>query len=160
MLYKEAFGTLTVMMADAGLAAKSLEPWRSWKVFKAFMRLPMDDVVDDATVQFSLLEDLEGGRHAYLYFVREFSIPGVDESEPLGQLGCELIFKPAVLAEIEPDEFWTQDSRTFDAFVDRVESSEGFGAFLVARPTETTIFREELASSQEPDQVAADAPRV
>ena len=112
MRYNDAFATLERQLTEAGLSADALEPWRTWKVFKAFMRIPFDDVVDDGTVKYSISENEEGIYEAYLYLVLEFSVPRVDESEPLGQMGFEFVFDSQVIETIEPGEFWTQDAPT------------------------------------------------
>jgi len=88
-------------------------------------------------------ENEEGIYEAYLYLVREFSVPRVDESEPLGQMGFEFVFDSQVMETIEPGEFWTQDAPNLDIFVDRVEAAVGFQLLLAARPHATAIFREE-----------------
>ena len=143
MRYRDASPTLSALLAEAGLAEDSLEPWPTWKAFKAFIRTPLDDVVDDALVQYDVYEDEDGVSRAHLYLVREFSDPTVEGAEPIGQLGCDLAFDPAALGDAASGEFWTQDVSVFADFVDRVESAAGFQALMNARPVETSLFRHE-----------------
>ena len=143
MRYRESPPALSALLANAGIAESALAPWPTWKVFKAFMRTPLEDVVDDALVQYGVYEDEDGVRRAHLYFVREFSDPTAEGAEPLGQLGCDLAFAPEVLGHAPSVEFWTQDAATFDEFVDRVERAEGFQALMNAQPVESSVFREE-----------------
>jgi hypothetical protein len=130
-------------LADAGPAEEALEPWPTWKAFKAFIRTPLDDVVDDALVQYDVYEDDDGVSRAHLYLVREFSDPTAAGAEPIGQLGCDLAFAPEALGNAPRGEFWTQDADALAEFVDRVESAPGFQALMNARPVETSLFREE-----------------
>ena len=143
MRYREASSTLSALLADAGLAEDLLDPWPTWKAFKAFIRTPLDDVVDDALVQYDVYEDGDGVFRAHLYLVREFSDPTADGAEPIGHLGCDLAFTPEALGNAPRGEFWTQDANAFADFVDQVESAPGFQALMNARPVETELFREE-----------------
>jgi hypothetical protein len=143
MRYRDVSSTFTGMLADVGLAESALEPWLAWKVFKTFARTPLEDVVDDAQVQYGVYEDEDGVKRAHLYLVREFSDPTAEGSEPLGLLGCDLAFAAEVLTTGQLVEFWTQDAGAFAEFVDQVESAEGFQALMSARPIETSVFLEE-----------------
>jgi hypothetical protein len=143
MRYREAPSALSALLAETGLAEESLEPWPTWKAFKAFMRTPLDDVVDDALVQYDVYDDEDGVSRAHLYIVREFSDPTGDGAEPISHLVCDLAFESEALRDAPPGEFWTQDASAFAEFVDRVESAAGFQALMNARPVETALFREE-----------------
>ncbi len=42
MNYDSAAGELNKAFAESGLAPDALDPWKAWKVFKAFLRKPLD----------------------------------------------------------------------------------------------------------------------
>jgi hypothetical protein len=144
MRCRDASSTLSSLLANAGLAEDSLEPWATWKIFKAFIRTPLDDVVDDALVQYGVYEDEDGVARAHLYLMRELSEPTAEGAEPIGQLGCDLAFDSQALGDAPAAEFWTQDVKALADFVHQVESAEGFQALMNACPVETSLFREEV----------------
>ncbi|HTK48709.1 MAG TPA: hypothetical protein VL328_12110 [Gemmatimonadaceae bacterium] len=143
MKLRDAQGTLDTMLAEAGLAEEALDPWATWKVFKAFARIPVDDAVDDVTVQYEMQRAADGRPLVALYLSREFSEPGSDGADPICHVGCELFFEPEALGTATGGEFWTQDFATFRQFVDAVESAAGFQSLVNAEPFMTSVYREE-----------------
>jgi hypothetical protein len=140
---RDASRTLDAMLAEAGLTGEALEPWEAWKVFKAYARVPVDDVTDDVTVQYGVERAGDGESLVVLYFSREFSEPGDDGAEPICHVGCELFFEVGALGTAPDSEFWTQDFPTFRQFVDAVESATGFQALMNAVPFATSVYRQE-----------------
>jgi hypothetical protein len=140
---RDAQGTLDTMLAEAGLAEEALDPWATWKVFKAFARIPVDDAVDDVTVQYEMQRAADGRPLVALYLSREFSEPGSDGADPICHVGCELFFEADALGTAPDAEFWTQDFPTFRQFVDAVESATGFQALMNAVPFATSVYRQE-----------------
>jgi hypothetical protein len=100
-------------------------------------------VVDDVSVQFGAHADEHGESRVYLYFMREFSDPTAEGTEPLGQLVCEFVYPVGVLAKTSAGDFWTQDVRTLSEFIDQVEGAEGFQALMNARPIDSSVFLQE-----------------
>jgi hypothetical protein len=144
MKLREAPTTLDQMLAAAGLTDESLAPWHAWKVFKAFARMPVEDVVDDVTVQYGPQQAEDSGRHIALYFSREFSEPDLDGAELVCHVGCEFLFSVDALAQAPEGEYWTQDYPSIERFIDAVESAEGFQLLMNANPLESSRFREEV----------------
>src|SRR5215831_17846188 len=107
MKLRDASATFEQMLAAAGLADDSFEPWPAWKVFKAFARVPVEDVVDDVTVQYGP-EGEDGDDHVVLYFSREFSEASDDGADPVCHVGCEFAFPADALARAGDADFWTQ----------------------------------------------------
>src|SRR4051812_48787480 len=99
MKLRDASQTFIQMLAAAGLADESLEPWPTWKVFKAFARVPVQDLADDVTVQYGPEQAEDGGPHVVLYFSREFSEVGADGADPVCHVGCEFFSSADALAQ-------------------------------------------------------------
>ncbi|HKP15751.1 MAG TPA: hypothetical protein VJT85_06790 [Gemmatimonadaceae bacterium] len=144
MKLREAQATLDQLLATAGLTDESLEPWHAWKVFKKFARMPVEDVVDDVTVQYGPQQADDGGRQVALYISREFSEPHLDGAELVCHVGCEFLFSADALAEAPEGEYWTQDYPSLERFIDAVESAEGFQLLMNANPLASSRFREEV----------------
>ena len=150
MRYAEAAARLRRMFAERGLAPDALEPWDAWKVFKAYLRTPvdaaLDGVVDDAVAQYGVYLDADGAERAHLYLAREFSTPEGQEGGgalPVTHVVCDLAFEPGALPRAARGEFWTQDAPTLEAFVDHVEADAGFQALMGARPLNSSVYVEE-----------------
>ena len=145
MKLREATTTFEQVLAAAGLTEEALDPWRAWKAFKTFARVPVEDVVDDVTVQYGLERAEDGQQHVALLLSREFSERNAEEgADPVCHLGCELLYAADALAHAPEGEYWTQDYASFQQFVDQVESAEGFQLLMNAMPLASSLFREEV----------------
>jgi hypothetical protein len=151
MQYARSDEVLRSMFRAHGLAPEALEPWEAWKVFKAYLRVPVDGPVDDALVQYGRYDDADCAPRSHLYFVREFSMPELSEAEspfdaggePLTHVVCDLIFESGDLAPPVPVEFWTQDRQSLTAFIDAVEADQGFQRLMNARSVRSSVYVEE-----------------
>jgi hypothetical protein len=144
MKFAEAPALFERLLVEAGLPDGGLAPWSTWKVFKAFARVPLEEgrVVDDLTVQYGP-EDDEGIPHVALYFSREFSEPTEEGAEPVAHVGCEFRFPVEALGSAIEGEYWTQDFPTLEEFLVQVEGAEGFQMLMSARPISSTLYRQE-----------------
>jgi hypothetical protein len=55
---------------EARLSPTALDPWEAWKVFKRFLEIPVEDVYDAASFQYST-SDVEGEASMFGTFVVE-----------------------------------------------------------------------------------------
>jgi hypothetical protein len=146
MHFVEATERLQHLFAEAGLAPDLLQPWLAWKVFKRFLREPVEGAACDALVQMGAYIDAEGPR-IHLYLVRQFSdelahdFPESDRQ--LAHLVCDLVFPAASPREMRFRELWSQDYRSHSAFIDAVEGDPAFQSLMNAEPISSTIFWEE-----------------
>lgn len=151
MQYARSDEILRRMLRAQSLAPEALEPWTAWKVFKAYLRMPVEGSVDDALVQYGCYDDDAGRSRSHLYLVWEFSLPELSEAEalleegaePLTHVVCDLTYESSALAPREPVEFWTQDAPSLTAFIDAVEADPGFQRLLNARPLRSAVDVEE-----------------
>lgn len=146
MHFVEANERLIHMLDESGLGPDLLTPWPAWKVFKRFLREPVEGAASDALVQVGSYDDSEGPR-IHLYLVRQFSdelahdLPEHDEQ--YGHLVCDLAF-PAGCTHIDHvHELWSQDFRTQTAFIDAVETDSVFQALMNAEPISSRVYWEE-----------------
>jgi hypothetical protein len=149
MHYSHMNARLRAMLREAGLAPEALDPWEGWKVFKAFLRDPVEGAVDDALVQFGRYDDPEGPR-VHLYLARQLSdvraadAPEFDEQ--FAHLVCDLAYESAALPPGGVDaetEVWSQDFPSRAAFVDYVEALPSFQALMNTRPLASAVFLED-----------------
>ena len=127
-------------------APELLAPWPAWKVFKCFLREPVDGAASDALVQMGAYIDPEGPR-IHLYLVRQFSdelahdLPERDEQ--LAHLVCEIVFPASSPRALRLRELWSQDYRSHAAFIDAVESDPAFQRLMNAEPISSRVYWEE-----------------
>jgi hypothetical protein len=146
MHFVETTERLIDLFNESGLAPDLLQPWPAWKVFKRFLREPVDGAASDALVQIGSYIDPEGPR-IHLYLVRQFSdelahdLPERDEQ--VAHLVCDLVFPAASPRAVRFHELWSQDFRSHSAFIDAVESDSAFQKLMNAEPVASTIFWEE-----------------
>jgi hypothetical protein len=146
MHFVETTERLQHLFEEAGLAPDLLQPWLAWKVFKRFLREPVEGAACDALVQMGAYIDAEGPR-IHLYLVRQFSdelahdFPESDRQ--LAHLVCDLVFPAASPREMRFRELWSQDYRSHSAFIDAVEGDPAFQSLMNAEPISSTIFWEE-----------------
>ena len=146
MHFVETTQRLIHLLDESGLAPDLLQPWPAWKVFKRFLREPVDGAASDALVQMGAYIDAEGPR-IHLYLVRQFSdelahdLPECDEQ--LAHLVCDLIFPAASPRAIRFHELWSQDFPSHAAFIDAVESDPVFQSLMNTEPTSSRIYWEE-----------------
>lgn len=145
MHFVETTERLVLLFEETGLAPELLAPWPAWKVFKRFLREPVDGAASDALVQMGAYIDTEGPR-IHLYLVRQFSdelahyLPERDEQ--LAHLVCDIAFpapSPRVLKLVE---FWSQDYTSHACFIDAVESNSTFQALMNSEPVSSRVYWE------------------
>lgn len=147
MHFVEASERLIHLLDESGLAPELLSPWPAWKVFKRFLREPVDGAASDALVQVGAYDDGVDGKQIHLYLVRQFSdelahdLPEHDEQ--IAHLVCDLAFPAASTRIKQVHEIWSQDYRSHAAFVDAVESDTVFQALMNAEPISSRIYWEE-----------------
>ena len=146
MYFVQCTERLIHLFDEAGLAPDLLQPWPAWKIFKRFLREPVDGAASDALVQMGAYIDVEGPR-IHLYLVRQFSdelahdLPEHDEQ--LAHLVCDLAFPASSPRDIRFHELWSQDSHSHSAFIDAVETDPVFQSLMNTEPTSSRIFWEE-----------------
>ena len=146
MHFVEASERLIHLFDDAGLAPELLQPWPAWKIFKRFLREPVEGAASDALVQLGAYAETEGQR-IHLYLVRQFSdelahdLPEHDEQ--FAHLVCDLAFRAECAHVARVRELWSQDYDSRAAFIDAVESDTAFQALMNAEPISSRIYWEQ-----------------
>lgn len=146
MHFVETTERLMRLLEESGLTPDLLLPWPAWKVFKRFLREPVEGAACDALVQIGAYIDGDGPR-IHLYFVRQFSdelahdLPERDRQ--IAHLVCDLVFRAASPRDMGLHELWSQDYYSHSAFIDAVESDPDFQALMNAEPISSRIFWEE-----------------
>jgi hypothetical protein len=144
--FVETTERLIRLFDEAGLAPELLQPWPAWKVFKHFLREPVEGAASDTLVQMGAYIDADGPR-IHLYFVRQFSdelaheLPERDEQ--LAHLVCDIVFPAASPRAMRYHELWSQDFRSHSAFIDAVERDSAFQKLMNAEPVSSRVFWEE-----------------
>ena len=141
-----AYMRLVDMLEEAGLSPTSMSPWPAWKIFKRFLREPLDDAASDALVQIGSYPDPVGYR-IHLYFVRQFSDVLAHDSaahdKQFAHLVCDLAFADRIARIRKDREWWSQDFRARGAFIDAVETDPIFQALMSGEPLETGVYWEQ-----------------
>ena len=134
-----AVSKLRTLFDDAGLDCNALDPWQAWKVFKVFLKTPLDDGYDAAGVQLSVGPDTQS-----LYLVRQLSRwsdspaqDDEDEDEVLWLLSVEFYYKNPKLARSAELDIWSIDFRTLEEFASVVEGESAFQDAMAAKPYAT-----------------------
>jgi hypothetical protein len=146
MHFVETTERLLRLFEEAGLTPDLLQPWPAWKLFKRFLREPVDGAASDALVQMGAYLEADGPR-IHLYFVRQFSdelahdLPERDKQ--FAHLVCDLAFTAASPRDMRFRELWSQDYLSHSAFIDAVESDPAFQKLMNAEPISSAIFWEE-----------------
>lgn len=145
MRIDEALKRFSQMCADEGLDRDALMPWPTWKVFKAFMREPVNVSLDGASFQCGpVAEGNEGA--AFLAFVRVFSDVDAaqDDEELLEGIVAEFDFGAAPGPAVASVEVHSHDFPSFNEFVQQVESLPEFQALMNREPVGSEIYAQEL----------------
>ena len=128
--------TLLLTIAAHGLAPDGLTPWRSWVVFKEYVRGVAESPDPGASVQ--IARDDAGGTVS-LIFLRQVVEPSDDWLQPTGAVVCEITFRQGG-KRIPEWEAWSFEVATFDRFVDLVEGSAGFQELAVDTPLYSSVY--------------------
>lgn len=145
--FVEATDRLLHLFEEAGLAPDLLQPWPAWKVFKRFLREPVEGAACDTLVQVGAYYDSEEGKRIHLYMVRQFSdelahdLPEHDEQ--VAHLVCDLSFPAECTRVARVRELWSQDFPSHAAFIDAVETDSVFQSLMNAEPISSRVFWEE-----------------
>jgi hypothetical protein len=128
----------------AGLDPDVLDPWEAWKIFKDYLRSPVEGVYDAAAMLCRRFPNNEGGEDFYLSFVRQFSRWEGKEDAPLRRVVVDFRFDAGAFNDQARAEVWTHDFPTLAEFASVVEGMPQFQAAINARPRATDIWSEEL----------------
>jgi hypothetical protein len=134
---------LRSMLRDAGIklddpAAEDVP--RAWEVFKAFGKIPVDDVAPDSDsdgllVQYGVYDwGDEDGLHFSFDFTRQFAFND-DEGkyDHMEQLSCNFIFEPdRELQGVAGNNLWSFEY-ALDEFYSRAEALDGFRQVIALR---------------------------
>ena len=140
----ECESVLSRMLDDAKLVPVRLEPWPTWKVFKAFMQVPVECEGDAASFQCSVAEDESGDDHFFVEFIRQCSVTEEEEDTPVAGVGIELIYDLKSLPVTDDRQVWSHEYDSLAAFAAYVESLPEFQAAMNARPTATELWLREV----------------
>lgn len=145
MHFVETTERLLRLFEEAGLTPDLLQPWPAWKVFKRFLREPVDGATSDALVQMGSYIDADGPR-IHLYLVRQFSDELAhdypERDAQLAHLVCDLVFPAASPRDMQLRELWSQDFYSYPAFIDAVESDPSFQRLMNTEPISSSVFWE------------------
>jgi len=135
---------LTRLLTDAKLVPDHLEPWPAWKVFKAFMQLPVDCESDAASFQCSAEQDEAGEAHFFVEFIRQCSVTERGEDSPVAGVGIELFYDLEQFPATDDQQVWSYDFPSFAAFAAHVEGLAEFQAAMNERPSRTELWLREV----------------
>jgi len=139
----ESEAQLLRLLQQARLSPPALDPWEAWKVFKRFLEIPVDDVYDAASFQYSISE-VEGETSTFGTFTRQFSTfeRGVDEG--IRQVVVDFEYSPEEMRNTVPVEVWTHDYPSLADFSSVVEAQPQFQDMCNCTPRRTDVWSEEL----------------
>jgi hypothetical protein len=112
MKASEAEQTLKEMLGAAGIDVLAPDPLGTWKVFKRFAELPVEDVAsedgDMCLFQWGTHDWADGrGERFEIDFLRQFTIEVDGEYDHMEQLHCTFEFEPTeALRGLGPGEHW------------------------------------------------------
>jgi len=144
---------LRELLDAAGLTPEGLDPWEAWRVFKVYLREPVEGGVYDAASFQSGRFDLEDGRDLVCaLLVRQFSAweaeGDQDDAEhidaPIRRVVVEFRYSPETARLHEEIEIWTHDFPTLPEFAAVVEGTPAFQQAMSLEPIETAVYAEEL----------------
>lgn len=135
----EAEERLSAMLAAAGLAEERLDVWEAWKVFKAFVKEPVDADGEGVAIEATREENWNGEKLVYLTIFRQFTEIDEDMSTPVRFAGIEFVFDQADVPLEREFEIWSYDHPTWGEFVARVEETEAFQRAAAHRVLESSI---------------------
>jgi hypothetical protein len=136
--------TLSRMLADAKLVPDRLDPWQAWKVFKAFMQLPVECEGDAASFQCSYDQDEAGGERFFVEFIRQCSATEDGGDTPVIGVGIELTFAPERILATDDHQIWSYDYESLAAFAAHVESLPEFQAAMNEPPLASDVWMREV----------------
>lgn len=135
-------------LEQAGLSVTRLDPWETWKVFKAFCQREVEEVYDCPAVHFTLGDpDPEHPDHLHVLLVRQFSTwekdaSGEWEDSSLGKVVIDLGFAAGALHLAEEFEVWSMDFRSLEEFNSVVEGNPIFQEAMGRTPVTTEVYFE------------------
>jgi hypothetical protein len=135
----EAEERLSAMLGAAGLAEERLDVWEGWKVFKAFLKEPVEADGEGSAIEATFEETSEGEALIYLTFFRQFTAIDGEESTPIRYVGIEFVFAQGELPLEEEIEIWSYDFPTHGEFVSQVEGASAFQLASAHRALESSI---------------------
>ena len=140
----EAEERLSAMLAAAGLAEERLDVREAWKVFKGFVKEPVDADGEGIAIEATREETPEGEKLVYLTFFRQFTTIQGDVNEPSRYIGIEFVFDQLDLPLEDEVEIWSYDFSTLTEFAASVEGSPAFRLATAHRPLESSIVGGEI----------------
>ena len=129
----------------AGLDPSALDPWEAWKVFKAYLRVPVaEDLYDSASFQCDRLDDLPEGSDFSAYFVRQFSRWEARRDTGIRRVVIEFSYGPLSNQPTDATEVWTHVFPTLEEFASVVEAQPQFQTVINSRPRRTDVYDDEI----------------
>jgi hypothetical protein len=142
---QDAADQLSRMYQECGLDPETLDPWPAWKVFKAFLRTPVEAPDEGASVQYGIFEDDGEPFFFRLYWVRQFTELDADHEEvPLRRIVTELALEPERFWWTPDGEVWSYDFPSLSDFIAHVETDPKFQAAMNAPLASSQVYAEEL----------------
>ncbi len=141
-----AYPELLRMVEAAGLDRSHLDPWQSWRVFKAFLHREVEGSHDSASVQWGAFpNNVLAGDEGSLLLVRQFSEQADWDGEDtlVGRIVMELCYPIAQFQELGPLEVWTYDFPALEEWAAVVEATPQFQECMARLPTSTDIYYDE-----------------
>ena len=135
----EAEERLSAMLAAAGLAEERLDLWEAWKIFKAFLKEPVDADGEGSALEVTFEDTPEGEELVYLTVFRQFTEIDDEMSIPVEFAGIEFVFAQADLPLEREFEIWSYDFPTHADFIAQIEGSETFQRATTHRALETSV---------------------
>ena len=129
---------LLTLLAAHGLAREALAPWRSWMLFKQFVRT-VDELPDPGV---SVQITAPSSDVVRVSLVRQVAYRDDDRLVPVGGVVCQLEF-PARSKPAPDIEFWSFDYRTLEAFFDAVAGEIRFQDLVVRAALRSDVFWED-----------------
>lgn len=140
----EVEARLTTMLEEAALDPAHLDVWEAWKVFKAFVREPVEADDEGITAQATRVTTTDGLDLVYLNFIRQFTTVEETEDTPVGYVGLELAYEWSDLKLAQDIELWSYDFPQLEDFMAQVEQLPIFHQAAALRPLESEVVAGEL----------------
>lgn len=140
---RDADAALAGLLAQEQLDSAYASPWRAWKVFKRFIRLPADCEDDTASFQCYVSRTSGGDTVLRSVFLRQFSEASGELWEPFGGVALELQASIRGRRALGDRELWSSDFPDLLAFEQAVEGLPEFQALCNATVSDADLFFQE-----------------
>jgi hypothetical protein len=139
----EAGPALEQQLRAAGLDPDRLDPWPTWKVFKAYARQPARCDADILYVQLGLRDPEDELLH--VTFIRHLEISDAEgELEPVREIVCDLGYDPVPEAPDAEVEFSSAAFASLEDFFAAIEARSVFQHAMATEPAGSLVSWSEL----------------